>query len=133
MNNRPNHPTLLLLSRLLGTLLLIAGSSVFASQSPPGCSANNLNFNIGVTANNVTNGTTVTWFVTVRNPPPEELAGSCDVTLGPDGLYFNCPGPDGNPTGARTVLIPGGTTLPPGYGPQRFEIPCLVNVSGVTA
>ncbi|MBN2506295.1 MAG: hypothetical protein JXQ71_06340, partial [Verrucomicrobia bacterium] len=101
-----------------------------AAQDPEGCTANNLNVNIGVTANNVTNGTLVTWFVTVQNP---DLPTSCAVTLGGEGLYFICPGPDGTPTGTRTTLIPGGTTLRPGYGLQRFEIDCLVNVSGTTA
>jgi len=113
-----------------GCLLALLGSSSFAAQDPVGCSANNLNVNIGVRANNVTNGTVVTWFVTVQNP---NLPTSCAVTLGPEGLYFICPGPDGNPTGTRTTLIPGGTKIDPGYGPQQFDIPCLVNVSGLTA
>jgi uncharacterized repeat protein (TIGR01451 family) len=103
----------------------------YASQDPIGCNANNLNVNVGVNANNVTNGTLVTWVVTVQNPT--NLAGSCSVTLGPQGLYFICPGPDGNPTGTKTTLIPGGTTLQPGFGLQTFNIQCLVNVSGLTA
>lgn len=97
-----------------------------AAQSPPGCSANNLNVNIGVNANNITNGTVVTWVVTVQNPANPT---SCDVTLGSEGLYFLCPGPNGDPNGTRTTLIPGGTTLPPGFGPQVFEIPCTVQVA----
>ncbi len=101
-----------------------------ASQDPPGCSANNLNVNIGVKANNVTNGTLVTWTVSIQNP---NLPASCAVTLGPEGLFFICPGPDGNPTGSRTTLIPGGTTIQPGYGLETFEIQCLVNVSGQSA
>lgn len=117
------------LAALTGWMLL-ASLPATGAQSPPGCSANNLNVNIGVMANNVTNGTVVTWFVTVQNP---DNSTSCDVTLGPEGLYFICPGPDGNPTGQRTTLIPPGTTLRPGYGLERFEIPCLVNVSGITA
>lgn len=117
-------------SALFGISLLLAALPAFSEQSPPGCSANNLNVNIGVYANNVTNGTMVTWFVTVINP---DIPTSCDIILGPEGLFFICPGPDGNPTGPRTTLIPGGTRLRPGYGLQTFEIPCLVNVSGTTA
>lgn len=114
----------------LSAMLLLSVAGLNAAQDPPGCTANNLNVNIGVTANNVTNGTVVTWFVTVQNP---NLPTSCAVTLGSEGLFFLCPGPDGNPTGAKTVLIPGGTRISPGFGPQVFEIPCLVNVSGMTA
>lgn len=105
--------------------MLWADQTARGTQNPPGCSANNLNVNIGVRANNITNGTTVEWFVTVQNPA---LPTSCDVTLGPDGLYFICPGPDGSPTGTRTTLIPGGTTISPGFGLQEYKIPCLVNV-----
>ena len=118
---------LLALLCTIACLLPFAGN---ARQDPAGCNANNLNVNIGVTANNVTNGTVVTWFVTVQNP---NLPSSCAVTLGPEGLFFVCPGPDGNPTGARTTLIPGGTTIRPGYGLETFEIQCLVNVSSLTA
>ena len=113
-------------SLMVAALVLLAQQAAQASQSPAGCSANNLNVNIGVRANNITNGTTVTWFVTVANPANPT---SCDVTLGSEGLFFICPGSDGNPNGTRTTLIPGGTTISPGYGPQEFEIPCLVNVN----
>lgn len=110
--------------------IFLSNLAAYASQDPPGCSANNLNVNIGVKANNVTNGTLVTWSVSIQNP---NLPTSCAVTLGPEGLFFICPGPDGNPTGSRTTLIPGGTTIQPGYGLETFEIQCLVNVSGQTA
>jgi uncharacterized repeat protein (TIGR01451 family) len=113
--------------RLLCCLsLLMLSLPAQASQSPAGCSANNLNVNIGVTANNVTNGTIVRWTVTVQNPA---LPTSCDVTLGPQGLYFTCPGASGLPTGARTNLIAGGTRIQPGYGPVTFNIDCPVNVN----
>lgn len=125
------RPVVFCCSLLAALLCLLLGRPAFGAQDPAGCSANNLNVNIGVRANNVTNGTVVTWFVTVQNP---NLPTSCAVTLGPEGLYFLCPSsPSGDPTGQRTTLIPGGTKIDPGYGPQQFEIQCLVNVSGMTA
>lgn len=125
-----NPHRLLIPASWLGVFIALLTFAGYAEQDPIGCSANNLNVNIGVRANNVTNGTLVTWTVEVRNP---DLPTSCAVTLGAEGLYFICPGPDGNPTGQRTTLIPGATRLAPGYGPQLFEITCLVNVSGMTA
>jgi uncharacterized repeat protein (TIGR01451 family) len=116
---------------LVGTLTCLLALTSYASQDPPGCFANNLNVNIGVSANNITNGTLVTWIVTIQNPT--NLPGSCSVTLGSQGLYFDCPAADGTPTGTRTTLIPGGTTLAPGFGLQTFNIQCLVNVTGLTA
>src|ERR1043165_4525659 len=111
---------------LVAIFLLVAGPIV-ASQSPPGCFANNLNLNIGVLASNVTNGTVVTWVVSIQNPT--NVPGSCDVTLGPSGLTFTCPGPTGVPNGSVTTLIPGGTTLPPGFGPTNFSIACPINIT----
>lgn len=115
-----------LLSLCAAVLIGTAQRAAWGTQNPPGCSANNLVVNIAVNANNVTNGSIVTWKVTVWNPPD---ASSCDITLGPSGLYFTCPGGNGLPTGAVTTLIPGGTTLPPGYGPTNFFIPCLVLIT----
>jgi len=115
---------------LLGTCMCFMPFAGQASQDPPGCTANNLAVSIAVPSNNVTNGTVVTWSVTVVNP---NLPTSCSVTLGSNGLYFICPGPDGSPTGTRTTLIPAGTTLSPGYGPTSFDIQCLVNVTGTSA
>src|SRR3974377_2204132 len=110
---------------LIGVLICLLATAGYASQDPPGCSANNFNVDIGVNANNVTNGTVVTWTVTVQN---KNLPTSCSVTLGTNGLFFICPGPDGNPTGQKTTLIPAGTKIDPGFGPQTFQIQCLVNV-----
>jgi|ERR1043165_9265816 hypothetical protein len=106
---------------------VLLASSSFAHQSPSGCNANNLNVNIAVLANNVTNGTVVTWQVTVQNPVVG--TSSCDVTLGTNGLVFTCPGPDGLATGTNSTLIPGSTTLPPGFGPFTFNIQCPVNIT----
>ncbi|HEY5912850.1 MAG TPA: hypothetical protein VJA21_19840 [Verrucomicrobiae bacterium] len=126
---RPTYPIRSLITKtclFLAVTAWFAALPALASQSPAGCSANNLSVNIGVKANNVTNGTLVTWTVQVFNPLDPT---SCDVTLGPDGLYFLCPGPTGLPTGTKTVLIPGNTRLTPGYAPPIFEITCLVNVN----
>src|SRR5690349_14101575 len=130
-----------IIPRLPGALFLLAMASLtwfdfpaLASQSPPGCSANNLIVNIGKSANNVTNGTTVTFTVTVQNPAGPQ---SCNLTLGPGGLVFTPPGPDGLADGTPTTLIPGNTEITNGYGPIIFSIPSVIfvtnNVITVTA
>src|ERR1051326_3844765 len=92
---------------------ILFGLSAIAAQAPPGCNANNLIVNIAKNANNVTNGATVTFTVTIQNP---SSADTCDITLGANGLVCTCPGPDGSPSGGKTALIPGGTTLCGGPG-----------------
>src|SRR5262245_5869069 len=124
--NRHPRSSINIAAITLGILLIAMGQTALAHQEPPGCSANNMTVQIGVLANNVTNGTVVIWTVTIANPA---VPTSCDVTLGPQRAFFVCPGPDGQPTGSRTNLIAGNTTLPPGYGPVTFNIPCVVNLS----
>src|SRR4051812_44064026 len=101
------------LSRVLGisaaASLLLSAWQASASINPAGCNANNLTVNIAKNHNNIQNGDTVIFTVTISNPNTPD---SCDITLGPSGLVFTCPGPDGSPSGAQTVLIPGGTLLP---------------------
>src|ERR1051326_4236868 len=125
---------------LLLVLTLATSFSGLASQAPPGCNANNLIVNIAKNANNVTNGATVTFTVTIQNP---SSADTCDITLGTNGLVFTCPGPDGTPSGVRTTLIPGGTTLcggpggfypvVGGFGPVSFTNACVIFLTNNTS
>jgi len=112
---------------------LLNSNQAQATQVPPGCTANNLTVNISKNKNNIKNGDSVTFTITVQNPNSPD---TCDLTLGPAGLVFNCPGVTGAADGAQTVLIPGNTTLPGGgvgFGPSAFTVTCVVNVTGTTS
>src|SRR4030095_5073457 len=116
--------------------VLLGGNQAWAHRSPATCNANNLNVNISKNANNVTNGTVVQFVATIENPVG--LVGGnqgCDITLGPQGLLFICPGGNGLPTGQTNLLIPGGTVLPgfgTGFGPISFTNSCLINITNGT-
>jgi hypothetical protein len=72
-------------------------------RSPALCSQNALDIRITRTPPDplISSGTTVTYTVTADNLP---VAGGvpCDATE--VAVSFTCPGPDGEPTGATTVL-----------------------------
>ena len=117
----------------VATALLFSSNQAVATQSPAGCTANNLSVNIAKNKNNIKNGDSVIFTITVVNP---NTADTCDLTLGPAGLVFNCPGTTGVANGPQTVLIPGGTTLPGGgvgFGPATFTVTCVVNVTGTSS
>src|SRR5258707_1246205 len=116
------------LSPILGlsiaTALWLNSNQAFASQSPGTCNANNLTVNISKNGNNLKNGQSVTFTISVSNPNDPT---TCDLTLGPAGLIFNCPGPLGLADGTQTVLVPGGTTMfggGVGFGPLTIPVTC---------
>ena len=70
----------------VATTLLLNSNQASATQSPAGCTANNLSVNIAKNKNNIKNGDTVVFTITVVNP---NTADTCDLTLGPAGLVLN--------------------------------------------
>src|SRR5262244_2674533 len=80
----------LLIVAIAAASLVCGARQAAASQSPAGCSANNLIINISKNHNNSTNCTVVTYISTVQNGNPGDPT-TCDITLGPNGLVFNCP------------------------------------------
>jgi len=117
----------------VATALLLGSNQASAHLSPVTCTANNLSVNISKDKNNIKNGDTVVFTITVENP---STASTCDLTLGPAGLIFNCPGPTGNADGTQTILIGGNTLLPGGgigTGVLTFTVPCVVSVTGTTS
>jgi hypothetical protein len=100
-------------------------------QSPPGCSQNALTIDIARNPPDpiIVNGTVVTYTVRAFNVP---IGGGlpCDATA--VSVSFTCPGPDGNPTGATTVLA-SNDSLPSGSFTSYPPVMCTVTVNlGVT-
>jgi hypothetical protein len=81
--------------------LWFASANLVLAQSPPGCSANNLNVNIAVSPPGLPNGSVATYKVTVANG--SAAAGSCDVIHA--SVDFCCPAADGNPEPGPTGCV----------------------------
>src|SRR5581483_9183866 len=109
----------------LGLAMLMVARLAGASQSPSGCSVNNLQADLAFPPadSNVECGTMVPFTATVTNGTS---AGACDVTNA--DVTFNCPDPaTGTPTGPMTTLDTNATftAVPPSsttYPPQNCTI-----------
>jgi hypothetical protein len=100
-------------------------------QSPPGCNQNALTIDLSRNPPDpvIVNGAVVTYTVRAFNLPIG-AAIPCDATA--VSVSFTCPGPDGNPTGATTVLATN-DSLPSGSSKSYPPVMCTVTVNpGVT-
>lgn len=101
-------------------------------QDPPGCNENAVGINIvrDPTDPTIPNGSIVNYAVTVENIPATG-GSACNATN--MNVSFTCPGPDGNPTGAMTVLDTN-LTLAAGATKTYSPVACFVNLNpGVTS
>src|ERR1051325_7568441 len=84
---------------------IVALPSIAAAQSPPNCTATNLNFPLNrIGPRSGPNGYTGSWWISVTNDNPSPTIIACDWTN--ITASFCCPGPDGNPA-PRTNICSG--------------------------
>jgi hypothetical protein len=128
------------LGAILSGLLLTFGSGATAlgAQSPEGCNANRLFIDIAHDVSIITSGQQVNHRVTIANPGPGSGL-ACDVTN--VDIVFQCPGPDGTPTGTATTLTTTGNYPADGSGNACYSfdgsggcqanpgLSCTVNVN----
>ena len=105
-------------------IALLGGSGpAGAHQSPAGCTGNSINLDIARTPAQITNGQNVTYTLSVRN----DASGACDVTNA--AVTFNCPAPDGTPTGPLQTVVTG-QSYPAGTAPVNIGTKiCTVTVN----
>jgi SdrD B-like domain len=120
-----------LLGMIVAAAMIFSSNRAEAEQLPPGCSANNLTYNINNLYGlvNVTNGTVVTFVTTVMQPivgSPQDT--TCNIII--SNLVFFCSDTNGNPTVAQLPALISGpnTVLPPGYN-KLFTNQCAINVN----
>ncbi|MFN2386080.1 MAG: hypothetical protein ABR576_07310 [Thermoanaerobaculia bacterium] len=101
-------------------------------QDPAGCNENAIDINIERNPADPTipNGSTVNYTLTVDNIPTAG-GNACNATN--VNVSFTCPGPNGTPTGATTVLDTN-LSLAAGATKTYAPVPCFVNLNpGVTS
>src|ERR1043165_2849367 len=108
-----------------------ANKATAGVNSPPGCNANSLAINIAKNpVGSIVSGTVVHYTVPLQNFATDQANNpGCDIQLGSAGLIFNCPAPDGSPTGQQTPLLPGGTVIAAGSPALTVNIDCTVTVN----
>src|SRR5437867_8512259 len=114
-------------------LLAVSGGQALAHRSPSNCNANRLTLSLDQNpAGNIVSGQTVAYTVGVFNPGPGTGIG-CDVTG--TTVTFTCPGADGTPSGATTVLGTGLSFPANNSGDTIFpSVSCKIVVNpGVTS
>src|SRR5436190_15555961 len=110
---------------------LAANHAAAQTGSPSGCNANALTINIAKSpSGKIVNGTVVTYTIGIQNFTTDQSGNlGCDIQLGPSGLLFTCPAPDGTPTGTATTLLPPGTIIHAGDPVQTFTVQCTINLN----
>lgn len=105
--------------------ILLAGTSAWAQQDPPGCNANNLNIGISKSTTSIANGDTVTYIITFNNTA---TPGSGCSLVATGRVFFMCPAADGTASGLPTQLYPPGFVFPVPFT-ETFTQACAVSVN----
>lgn len=129
---RSGLPLQAIMAVVVAVFMVFGGHRAGAAQLPAGCSGNNFSINIINLDGQVdiTNGAVVTFVTTVSQLSDPT---TCNIVLSSNGLTFNCPDANGDPDGAKTLLIPPFTTLPGGAQSPPFQLKftnqCTVNLN----